>query len=154
MRATTLCRSRVEQILYSDLSVVKSIKFGKENEDQAKDVLEKMLNIKIEKAGLFLCSEEYPFLGASPDGLVDDDKIVEIKCSFSAQNMSPEQGILERKINCWKIVKSSNVDKIFYSTKMEPKLIRFFKCCLLPEIVDPMRRRGQTPSVRTSPTTL
>jgi hypothetical protein len=59
----------------------------------AKELLERALNIKIEPAGLFIC-EEFPFLGASPDGLVGENQIVGIKCPFSDKSMTPLEGIV------------------------------------------------------------
>lgn len=35
--------------------------------------------------GLIVC-KDYPFLASSPDGLVSDDKVVEVKCPYSARN--------------------------------------------------------------------
>lgn len=37
------------------------------------------------ECGLFVC-KDYPFLSSSPDGLVDDDKVVEVKCPYAARN--------------------------------------------------------------------
>lgn len=31
---------------------------------------------------------DLPFLGARPDGLVDKDKVIEIKCPYSAREMT------------------------------------------------------------------
>jgi len=52
---------------------------GKELETVAKTVLEQQLQITVEPAGLFVCTDR-PWLGASPDGLVGTNAIVEIKC--------------------------------------------------------------------------
>jgi len=38
------------------------------------------------------------FLTASPDGLVDNNTLVEINCPVSAKSMSPEDGITTKKI--------------------------------------------------------
>jgi len=35
-----------------------------------------------------------PMKYSTPDGLIDDDGIVEIKCPFSAAKVTPEEGIL------------------------------------------------------------
>lgn len=39
----------------------------------------------IEPCGLFFY-EQYSFLAASPDGLVNDDTCIEVKCPFSARD--------------------------------------------------------------------
>lgn len=40
---------------------------------------------KVTPAGLHVC-EEYPFLAASPDGYVGLDRLIEVKCPFSAKD--------------------------------------------------------------------
>jgi len=50
--------------------------------------------------GLFI-DEKYPFLGATPDGLLGEDGLVEIKCPSAAQNLTPEEAIILNKGNCW-----------------------------------------------------
>jgi hypothetical protein len=42
--------------------------------------------------GLFI-DYENPFLGASPDGLIDNDGLVEIKCPLSAENFTADEAI-------------------------------------------------------------
>lgn len=55
----------------------------------------------MEKCGLFVHKEHY-FLGASPDGL-HGDRIIEIKCPYSARNMTAEEAIAKKKITFWKV---------------------------------------------------
>lgn len=59
---------------------------GKELETVAKTVLEQQLQTTVEPAGLFVCTQR-PWLGASPDGLVGTDAIVEIKCPYRGRNL-------------------------------------------------------------------
>lgn len=47
--------------------------------------------------------EEYSFLGATPDGIIDSDTIVEIKCPMSAANLNPDDEIRLRKIKFWNV---------------------------------------------------
>jgi hypothetical protein len=47
--------------------------------------------------GLFV-HEEYSFLGASPDGLIDEDSIIEIKCPFSARDLTVEEAVKSKII--------------------------------------------------------
>lgn len=67
--------------------------------------MEKLLNIKILDCGLFIDEFNY-FLGATPDGLVNNDGLAEIKCPYSAADMTPEEGIKKKKITCWKTDKN------------------------------------------------
>jgi len=41
-------------------------------------------------------------VGATPDGLVGEDLVVEVKCPYSAFNMSAEEAIQTKKITFWK----------------------------------------------------
>ena len=47
---------------------------------------------KVLKSGFFI-SDTHPFLGASPDGLVDEDKIVEVKKIVLKEGESLEDGM-------------------------------------------------------------
>lgn len=97
-RASTSCRNLVKSIMYSrDLMHVSAISYGRNNEATALLQLERQENIRIEKCGLFI-DEKLHFLGATPDGLVDVDKIVEIKCPISAAGVNPEKAVFEGKI--------------------------------------------------------
>lgn len=58
----------------------------------AKEQLANILSVNIEPSGLFVDSEQF-YLAASPDGLIGDDGLVEIKCPSSAKNVSPEEAI-------------------------------------------------------------
>lgn len=46
--------------------------------------------------------------GASPDGLIDDDGIVEIKCPSSAFGLDVDVAISQKKIKFWKVDGSVN----------------------------------------------
>ncbi|CAH2107971.1 unnamed protein product [Euphydryas editha] len=50
-----------------------------------------------QECGLFI-DPELPFLGASPDGLVGE-KIVEIKCPYSAKGMSVDDEIIDSRLD-------------------------------------------------------
>lgn len=76
---------------------VPSVKFGKENENVARQLY--FVNYKMchEKANLdpsgLHVDEIYPFLGASPDGLISckccGEGLIEIKCTYMYQNNPP-----------------------------------------------------------------
>jgi len=48
--------------------------------------------MSVRNCGLFI-NPNYPFLGASPDGLVGESGIVEIKCPFNGKNSKISPGI-------------------------------------------------------------
>nr|XP_022911115.1 uncharacterized protein LOC111422121 [Onthophagus taurus] len=183
---TTLCANLVKRILYYCGTAIKSkaVQHGRNNEGIALRQLEVQENVKIKKCGLFVDSQ-YCFLGATPDGLVGDDLVVEVKCPFSAYKTCPEEAIKQKKINFWTFNATSNTfdinkkdkwfyqiqgqlqitgrkgclfaiwtghnipmkvayirrDKQFWRTNMEIKLLRFYKECMLPELVDPRHTR-------------
>jgi hypothetical protein len=51
----------------------------------------------IKDCGLFI-SEHHPFLAASPDGVIGDDGLIEIKCPYTARDFTPENAIISKKI--------------------------------------------------------
>ena len=87
------------------------MEYGRKNEHVAKLQLEKILGAKISECGLFIDTKNY-FLGATPDGLIGKDTLVEIKCPLSAANITPEEGIRLRKITLWKINKNKEITGI------------------------------------------
>lgn len=72
-------------------------KYGIENEINAIKDFEKLLGKSVIACGLFV-HQEYPFLAASPDGLVDEDALVEIKCPYKARNVCPEDAIAQKLV--------------------------------------------------------
>lgn len=62
----------------------------------------------VTQTGLHI-SEEHPWLGATPDGLVGDDAILEIKTVSSAKNMTIMEAIQAGKISFIKIVQNQLV---------------------------------------------
>lgn len=46
--------------------------------------------------------------GASPDGLIEDDGVVEIKCPSSAFGLEADEAISQNKIKFWKVDGSVN----------------------------------------------
>lgn len=80
-----------KKIFYKkNLGHVTSIAHGIENEKQALLQLQRQENVDILPCGLFI-DPIHPFIGATPDGLIGDDTIVEIKCptyhSFQNRNV-------------------------------------------------------------------
>lgn len=77
-------------------SEVTSIKWGRDNENTAFKEYEKLItqrypNLQLRKSGFYIGDPAY--LGASPDGVLEDTEgnlygIIEIKCPFSAANLS------------------------------------------------------------------
>lgn len=97
MRQTTGCNSIVQNILYKNICT-KATAWGKNNEDRAKGVFErKYPNLKILDCGIFINSQ-WPFLGASPDAIISNDSLLEIKCPYSARNTTIKEAVESRLI--------------------------------------------------------
>ncbi|KAH9639153.1 hypothetical protein HF086_018221 [Spodoptera exigua] len=82
-RATVLQRDSSEWYTKLYLTCVTAVAHGIEHERQALQQLEKQENITILPCGLFI-DRTYPFIRATPDGLVGDDTLIEIKCPLTA----------------------------------------------------------------------
>ena len=67
-----------------DLSGLRAIQWGLNHERVAIEAYEKHTGSSVTASGIWLSSSGC--LGASPDGLVGDDKIIEVKCPFRFQN--------------------------------------------------------------------
>ena len=99
----------VQNILYkSNLSNVTAIAHGVDNEQLALQQLAIQENVTINPCGLFV-DHEYPFIGATPDGLIGQDTIVEIKCPLVAFKNGLENAIRENKIQIWRYHKKSDL---------------------------------------------
>ena len=171
MRPTTSCATTVKNILYPPSVDTAAMRYGREQEKVAITDLSEKLNKNVQPRGLFI-DYENPCLGASPDGLVDENGLIEIKCPLSAENFTAEEAI--KTIPCLKsIFDRKNPDKInqnhrffyqiqgqlnitrreycifaiwtpksikityvnkdvaFWTNKMLPALLRFYKECML-----------------------
>lgn len=88
---TKSAKSRISLAKYlqvdKDLSNIPSVKYGIENETRAIKIYENMMNCKVQKSGLRV-HKDISFLATSPDGLVGDDGIVEVKCPIQAKTVS------------------------------------------------------------------
>lgn len=73
-------------------------RYGIENEPIAKKSIEIKLCVHILPCGLFV-HKKLTFLAASPDGLIDNKGIVEIKCPASIKNMTPGEAFENKKLN-------------------------------------------------------
>ncbi|KMQ87949.1 hypothetical protein RF55_12640, partial [Lasius niger] len=92
MRQTTSCAAIVKAILYPSFIDNEAVKYGRENEEVARKELAIKLNKEIKPCGLFIDTEN-PCLGASPDGIIDENGLVEIKCPLSAEHLTAEKAV-------------------------------------------------------------
>lgn len=76
----------------------KSIQYGKEHEEDGIAFFEKFMGLKVYKCGIYM--HKSGLLGATPDGLVSKNIIIEVKCPYSLRQYNDlKDGIKESKIN-------------------------------------------------------
>lgn len=75
-----------------------SFRYGIQNEPLAKESLEIKLGVNILSCGLFV-DKKSTFLAASPDGLIENNSIVEIKCPASIKDFTPQEAFENKKLN-------------------------------------------------------
>jgi len=103
LRLKTSRAKTVSNILYGSFNGNNATKYGTQNEENAKCALSGILNKTIVPSGLII-DKDLPFLAASPDGLIDGDSLVEIKCPITSKDLTPEEGITRKKITSCEIV--------------------------------------------------
>lgn len=96
MKPTTARGKTVISLIYNSFRGTNATRYGLEKEPIAIEQLEKSLSKTIVASGLFV-DEDMPWLAATPDGLIDDDSIVEVKCPYVAANLTPKQAIEQKK---------------------------------------------------------
>ncbi|XP_018573228.1 uncharacterized protein LOC108912481 [Anoplophora glabripennis] len=70
---------------------VLAVQWGKDNEQTAIQKFMEETNFSVIATGL--CLHECGFMGASPDGLVGEDSIIEVKCPYKFRNISINEGV-------------------------------------------------------------
>ncbi|KAJ8897214.1 hypothetical protein PR048_002560 [Dryococelus australis] len=103
MKKSTERGKSVVNILYSKFSGTAATRYGLENERDAIEDFEFKSGKKVARCGLFV-DLEYPLLAASPDVLVGDDGILEVKCPTIASRLTPEEVVKEKKVQFCNIV--------------------------------------------------
>ena len=91
-RSTTSCAGKVRSILYHVAVDNPATQHGKAWESVAMTKYEEETGVKVQPCGLFI-HPEYCFLAASPDGLVGDDGVLEIKCPYTIRDLDPKEGV-------------------------------------------------------------
>lgn len=92
MRLTTSCAAVVKSILFPPVVDTAAMEYSCDNEKIARKELAVKINKEIKVCGFFI-DRENPCLGASPDGLIDEDGVIEIKCPLSAEHLSAEEAL-------------------------------------------------------------
>lgn len=78
--------------MYGKIPNLPQIEYGRLNEPIALTSYAQLTGLHVKPCGLFVSLDENKgFLAASPDGLVGDNKIVEIKCPYSGRALTPHE---------------------------------------------------------------
>lgn len=95
-------------------------RYGIENEPIARNAVQEKLKIEIKSAGLFI-HKFLPYLAASPDGLINNDSIIEIKCPPSIKEFTPEEAVqngkLKYMVNCKGKLILKKTDNYYYQVQ-------------------------------------
>ncbi|XP_045449980.1 uncharacterized protein LOC123658665 [Melitaea cinxia] len=81
----TCTKSLLQKIFAPKTVHTRAMVHGKIHETIAIAKYEATYGLSVQACGLFI-SSEYPFLAASPDGLLGEDTIIEVKCPYTARN--------------------------------------------------------------------
>ncbi len=117
------------------------MEWGTQQEPFARITYESKSNVFVEKTG-FWVHPEIQWLGASPDGLVGDDGLVEIKCPFTTTHMRyvfddevPKEYYKQIQCQLW-VTGRSWCDFISYDPRITAKHKQLFvKRCMRDEAV-------------------
>ncbi|XP_049872736.1 uncharacterized protein LOC126371469 isoform X2 [Pectinophora gossypiella] len=178
-KSTTPCHNQVKSVLYKNNILTNDMAYGQNHESVARTLFIEKMNKAVRPAGLYI-DEEFGFLGASPDGVIEEENsILEIKCCpslarnnqdiFSAAKDRKNFPLLVDDTGALQINKKHNyyyqiqgqlrVSKMMkcyfigyvspsfditvfevqrdenFIKNMMPKLVTFYKNCILPEVV-------------------
>lgn len=97
-RRTTPCHNLVKCLLYKKPINTPGVLYGRVNENRAIEIYEATKNVEVTRCG-FIIDPDFPFLGASPDGLIKHDGLIEVKCLQSVKGKLSEN----KKSKCYTV---------------------------------------------------
>ena len=104
LRKTTSKQLVAYRIMNGLSGSLPALAWGRERETSAIEGLQNKMGISVKRCGFFV-DKDFPYLGASPDGLVDHDHVVEIKCPSSARYFKTiKDAVIAKKCNHLKVV--------------------------------------------------
>lgn len=97
LRLKTSTANLVKFILYTAGLQCAAVKYGIMHKNEAINQFQVQTKLSVQPCGLFI-HPHYPYLAASPDGLVGADGIIEVKCPYAARDMSIKEAIKSKHI--------------------------------------------------------
>lgn len=89
-----------------DLSGVKAVQWGVNNEQEALKAFTVLTGKTVQETGIWL--DASGILGASPDGIVDDETVLEAKCPYTERNLTIEEAIAASPTFCLEKAQDGN----------------------------------------------
>ncbi|KAL4100677.1 hypothetical protein QTP88_020948 [Uroleucon formosanum] len=122
----------IKSMLYKTFCGNEHTIYGIECEPFAKTEFQKLTGLKIQESGLFIY-ERLPFLAASPDGLLYDNGIVEIKCPSTIKQLTPKEAIGTGKLKFATIDNQGNLqfkksDKYYFQVMGQLQITQRLFC--------------------------
>ena len=82
---TNLTKLAYSMLKPVNLDHVAAVRHGRQHEGIARKEYESSTGVIVDSVGLCV-DMDHPYLAASPDGLIDSDTVIEIKCPYSAKD--------------------------------------------------------------------
>ncbi|CAI6354556.1 unnamed protein product [Macrosiphum euphorbiae] len=132
LRPATSRANTIKSMLYKTFCGNEHTRYGIECEPFAKTEFQKLTGLKIQESGLFIY-EQLPFLAASPDGLLDDNGIVEIKCPSTIKQLTPKEAIETGKLKFATVDNQGNLqlkksDKYYFQVMGQLQITKRLFC--------------------------
>jgi len=105
---------------------------GKTYEPIAIEIFEQKFNQKVNKSGLFV-NDAFPNFAATPDGIIDEETIIEVKCPFNARNdlISESNCISFLQQNKDKSLQLKTSHNYYYQIQGQLAICKKSKCILI-----------------------
>ncbi|KAK3926637.1 Exonuclease [Frankliniella fusca] len=120
------CKKLERDMVHSKKSPTPAMKHGIDMEDTARRHFEQTYGRAVVQTGLVV-HRDLPFLAASPDGLIGDDELLEIKCPTSGVDFkSAEEAVAGKKLNYLKLGSDGQftwIGEVIISTKYKGNFI-------------------------------
>ena len=92
LKAKRITPSLLKRLLGEyDLSRVKAVQWGVNNEEEAIKAFTLKTGTAVKETGIWFHSSG--ILGASPDGIIDEETVLEVKCPYTERNMTIEEAV-------------------------------------------------------------